>query len=361
MTSQGLQSIAHLLVPPPPVEMSYTRLGTSGLKVSKIILGTMSYGSKTWAEWVLEEDEALPLLEHAYQVGINTWDTSGLYSDGRSEEIIGKALTTYNIPRPNVVLMTKVRFGTSLPGEPALDMWASAINDGRMVNRVGLSRKHIFDAVENSMKRLGTYIDVLQIHRMDPDVPHEEIMRALNDVVERGWARYIGASSMPAWEFQMLQNVAEKHGWHKFISMQNFHNLLYREEEREMIPYCKATGVGLIPWSPIARGILCRPWNSDSAPSLREETDPSLSRLLPKGDVVNEKIVGVVEDIAKARGLPMAAIAIAWCLHKGVNPILGLNSKARIDEAVKAVKVTLTEEEIAKLEAPYVPKNVVGH
>lgn len=191
-----------------------------------------------------------------------------MYSDGRSEEIIAKALDKYKIPRENVVILTKCRFGTSVPGEPPLPLLSSYTNDGRMVNRAGLSRKHIFDAVQHSVRRLGTYVDVLQIHRIDPDVPYEEIMRALNDVVENGWVRYIGASSvsvdfcpvfwsetnrvyskMPAWEFQMLQNIAEKHGWHKFISMQNYYNLLYREEEREMIPYCKKTGVGLIPVS----------------------------------------------------------------------------------------------------------------
>lgn len=207
---------ADLLVAPPSTQMEYTRLGNSGLKVSKIILGTMSYGSSDWAKWVLDEEAALPLIEHAYRLGINTWDTvslsvfgkvgnmtdfwqADLYSDGRSEEIIAKALATYKIPRENVVILTKCRWGTSVPGEPPLPLFASTINDGRMVNRVGLSRKHIFDAVQNSVRRLGTYIDVLQIHRMDPDVPREEVMRALNDVIEKGWVQYIGASSV--WPF----------------------------------------------------------------------------------------------------------------------------------------------------------------
>jgi aryl-alcohol dehydrogenase-like predicted oxidoreductase len=204
--------IADLIVAPPPTQMEYNRLGSSGLKVSKIILGAMSYGTKEWAKWVLEEDEALPLLEHAYMLGINTWDTvsvikiieglytdflqADLYSDGRSEKILGKALVRYRIPRETVVIMTKCRWGTSLPGEPPLDVWAATVNDGRFVNRVGLSRKHIFDAVQASMERLGTYIDVLQIHRLDPDVPYEETMRALNDVIDKGWVRYIGASSV---------------------------------------------------------------------------------------------------------------------------------------------------------------------
>jgi aryl-alcohol dehydrogenase-like predicted oxidoreductase len=213
MSSKAMPDyIVDLIVAPPPTQMEYNRLGSSGLKVSKIILGTMSYGAKKWAAWVLEEEEALPLLEHAYMLGINTWDTvrvitiveayrtdlpqADLYSDGRSEEIIGKALVRYKISRETVVIMTKCRWGTSLPGEPPLDVWAATVNDGRFVNRVGLSRKHIFDAVQASMKRLGTYIDVLQIHRLDPDVPYEETMRALNDVVDKGWVRYIGASSV---------------------------------------------------------------------------------------------------------------------------------------------------------------------
>ncbi|ORY00297.1 NADP-dependent oxidoreductase domain-containing protein [Clohesyomyces aquaticus] len=351
---------ADLVVAPPPTQMEYNRLGESGLKVSKIILGAMSYGSKDWAKWVLEEAEALPLLGHAYKVGINTWDTADLYSDGHSEEIIAKALDTYKIPRENVVILTKCRWGTSVPGEPPLPLMAATVNDGRMANRVGLSRKHIFDAVQNSVKRLGTYIDVLQIHRMDPDVPHEEIMRTLNDVIEKGWVRYIGASSMPAWEFQMLQTVAERHGWHKFVSMQNYYNLLYREEEREMIPYCKRTGVGLIPWSPNARGLLARPWDSNNPPTLRAESDAAIPRLLPRDDPAQQAIIGAVEEIAKARGVPMAVIATAWCLRKGVNPIVGLNSKERIDQAVEATKLVLSKEEITRLEEAYLPKNSIG-
>lgn len=190
--------VGDLLTEPPQTSVGYTRLGTSGLKVSRVILGAMSYGKKAWQEWVLEEDEALPLLEHAYRAGINTWDTADLYSNGVSEEIIGRALAAYGIPRERVVLMTKCRFATSAPGEPQLSVFASTVNDGRMVNRAGLSRKHILDAVQASVRRLGTYIDVLQIQRMDPDVPRDEIMRALNDVVDMGLARYIGASSVSA-------------------------------------------------------------------------------------------------------------------------------------------------------------------
>ncbi|KAK4233387.1 alcohol dehydrogenase [Achaetomium macrosporum] len=354
--------VRDVLVAPQPTRIAYNRLGSSGLKVSKIILGAMSYGKKEWQDWVLEEDEALPLLQYAYKSGINTWDTADLYSNGVSEEIIGKALTVYKIPRERVVIMTKCRFATSGPGEPQRSVFAASFNDGELVNRAGLSRKHIMDAAQASVKRLGTYIDVLQIQRMDPDVPREEIMRALNDVVERGWARYIGASSMPAWEFQALQNVAEKHGWHKFISMQNYYNLLYREEEREMIPYCQDTGVGCIPWSPLARGILARPWNNiDENTSLRTQHDKAIPRLYDRENQVDKTIVDAVERVAKARGVSMAMVAIAWCLSKGVNPIVGLNSKERIDEAVAAAAFSLTDEEIAQLESAYQPKAVTGY
>ncbi|KAG2419175.1 hypothetical protein HFD88_002282 [Aspergillus terreus] len=354
--------VRDLLTGPPPTRMTYNRLGKSGLKVSSIILGAMSFGSKDWQKWVLEEDEALPLLGYAYDVGINTWDTSDLYSNGVSEEIIAKALTTYKIPRANVVLMTKCRSAISAPGEPQLSVFASTVNDGRLVNRAGLSRKHILDAAQASVKRLGTYIDVFQIQRMDPDVPREEIMKALNDVVEMGLARYIGASSMPAWEFQALQNVAKCHGWHQFISMQNYYNLLYREEEREMIPYCKDAGVGCIPWSPVARGILARPWNRiDENSSLRSQHDVALTRLYSRESQVEKAIVEIVEEIANERGVPMAVIATAWCLAKGVNPIVGLNSKDRIDDAVLAAKTILSEREIARLESAYQPRPVTGY
>jgi len=210
-------------------KMEYTRLGNSGLKISKVIFGAMSFGSPDWQEWVIDEAAALPLLKHAYDLGLNTWDTADVYSNGRSEEIIGKALKQYNIPRQRVVILSKCYFGVADDGSQPPIAGVST-NDGEMVNRVGLSRKHIFDAVDRSVARLGTHIDVLQIHRLDRDTPREEIMRALNDVVESGKVRYIGASSMAAWEFQALQNIADKHGWHKFISMQNYYNLLYREE-----------------------------------------------------------------------------------------------------------------------------------
>ncbi|KAL8838522.1 MAG: hypothetical protein Q9170_002102 [Blastenia crenularia] len=341
--------------------MEYTRLGKSGLKISKVILGAMSYGSKDWQEWVLEEEESLPLLEHAYKVGLNTWDTADVYSHGRSEEIVGKALQKYDIPRNKVVILSKCYFGV-VPDGSQPTIAAVSSNDGKeMVNQVGLSRKHIFDAVDASVQRLGTYIDVLQIHRLDRDTPREEIMKALNDVVESGKVRYIGASSMAAWEFQTLQNIADKHGWHKFISMQNFHNLIYREEEREMIPYCADTGVGCIPWSPIARGVLARPWGDRS--TLRESSDKFLHNLIRARETeVDKEIVDRLEKVAKKKGVKMAQVATAWVLKRDmVNPIIGLGSKERIDEAVAAVKIKLTDEEAKYLEEPYLPKLVQGY
>jgi len=307
---------------------------------------------------VLNEEESLPLLEHAYKVGIRTWDTADVYSHGRSEEIIGKAIKKYSLPRERLVILSKCYFGVT-PGDIGNAILTS--NDGDLLNQVGLSRKHIIDAVDKSVARLGTYIDVLQIHRLDRTVPREEIMRALNDVVESGKVRYLGASSMAAWEFQELQNVADKHGWHKFISMQNYYNLIYREEENEMIPYCNHTGVGLVPWSPVARGALTRPFQSRDTP--REKTDRYLNVLVrSQEDKVDEEIINRVEKVAKKMEKSMAQIAIAWCLSKkDVCPIVGLSKKERMDEAVEACKIKLSEEDIKYLEEPYIPKRIVGY
>ncbi|PUU73546.1 NADP-dependent oxidoreductase domain-containing protein [Tuber borchii] len=342
--------------------MEYTRLGNSGLKVSKVILGAMSYGDPKWAAWVKSEEESLPLLKAAFDLGINTWDTADVYSDGASERIIAKAIEQYKIPRSKLVILSKCYFGLNEDEDapPAAGMVGKDPWNQQWVNRTGLSRKHIFDAVDASVERLGTYIDVLQIHRLDRDVPMEEIMRALHEVVLSGKVRYIGASSMAAWEFQMLQNIAEKNGWTKFISMQNYYNLIYREEEREMIPYCKATGVGIIPWSPLARGALARPWSSRS--TTREQTDGYMKLLIRSREHESEEwTVKAVEEVAKKHGVSMAMVATAWTLAKGVNPILGLNSVDRIEEAVKSLQVKLDEEDIKKLEGDYVPKSVRGH
>lgn len=281
-----------------------------------------------------------------------------IYSHGKSEEIVGKALKQYDIPRSKVVILSKCYFGVAEDGSQPTIV-ESGTNDGSRVNEVGLSRKHILDAVDKSVARLGTYIDVLQIHRLDRETPKEEIMKALNDVIESGKVRYIGASSMAAWEFQMLQNIAARNGWHQFISMQNYYNLLYREEEREMIPYCKETGVGLTPWSPIARGVLTRPWNSRG--TTREQTDGFLKALIGRENQVDKAIVDRVEEIAKKRGTTMAAVATAWVMGKGVTPILGLSSKDRITEAVKNSNFKLEKEDFAYLEEPYLPKQIAGY
>ncbi|KAK9454027.1 NADP-dependent oxidoreductase domain-containing protein [Dipodascopsis uninucleata] len=336
--------------------MEYTRVGDSGLYVSKIILGAASYGSSKWQEWVLEEDEALPLLEYAFKMGINTWDTADAYSNGVSEEIIGKALKKYNIPREQVVILSKIYYALDpVSQSPITDMRNK--EERHLINRVGLSRKHIFSAVAECVKRLGTYIDVLQIHRLDRDVNPKEIMKALNDVVESGQVRYLGASSMAAWEFQKLQYIAESNGWHKFISMQNYYNILYREEEREMIPFCRDSNVGILPWSPLARGVLARSWTERG--SKREKTDRFLQSLVrEKQNAVDEELVSRVAAVAEKRGVKMAIVALAWCLKKGTYPITGLGTIERIEDAVRAVKFELTDKEMAYIDEPYIPREV---
>ncbi|KAF5566341.1 alcohol dehydrogenase [Fusarium napiforme] len=245
---------------------------------------------QNWQPWLLNKDEALPILKYAFYKGIDTWDVADTYSDsnGELERILGAAIKHYTFPAPNPATLSS--------------------NDSPFVNRVGLSRKHILDAVDQSIERLGTYIDVLQIHRMDRDVPPEEIVRAVNDVIESGKVRYIGASSMAAWEFQMLHNVAEKNGWRKSISMQGLYNLLYREEEREMNPYCSYTGVGLFPWSPLAAGVLAYSWTDRT--DAREQKDPFLKLLSRGGDQDTDRaVVDRVEELAQKKGVAMAQIA----------------------------------------------------
>ncbi|KAF2131253.1 Aldo/keto reductase [Dothidotthia symphoricarpi CBS 119687] len=334
--------------------MKYVRVGKSGLKVSQIILGCMSFGDKNWQPWLLDEQEAFPILKHAFDSGINTWDVADTYSNGKAEEILGAAIKHYNIPRSKLVIMSKCfQFVDEAKGP--IDPATLTDNNGPRVNQIGLSRKHILDAVDRSVERLGTHIDVLQIHRMDRDVPPEEIMKALNDVIESGKVRYIGASSMLAWEFQMLQNVAKSNGWHQFISMQGMYNLLYREEEREMNAYCNATGVGLFPWSPLAAGVLTHSWSDRS--DKREQIDPFLKMLFRSGDHAADKaIVDRVEELAKKKGVYMAQISQAWLISKGGMPICGLETKERIDQAVGSTAVELTEEEVKYLEELYVPK-----
>ncbi|TEA13868.1 Versiconal hemiacetal acetate reductase [Colletotrichum sidae] len=341
--------------------MEYARLGNSGLKVSKIILGCMAFGSSKWegSPWVLDEEEGLKLLKAAYDNGINTWDTADMYSNGQSEVIIGKALKKFNIPRQKVVILSKI-FNPVMDD----DSRPASVNDGPLVNQMGLGRKHIFHAVDQCLERLGTdYIDVLQIHRLDRDTPPEEIMRALHEVVQSGKVRYLGASSMYAWEFARLQHVAKSHSWTEFVSMQPFYNLLYREEEREMLPFCRATGVGVIPWSPIARGLLAKPLakagegTAGGAASLRSQTDKKTQAWFADA---NLDIVGRVEEVARSKGVSMALVATAWVLQKGCWPIVGLSSEQRIRETIGALKVRLTEAELDYLESEYRPRRIQG-
>jgi versiconal hemiacetal acetate reductase len=280
-----------------------------------------------------------------------------VYSNGRSEEIIGKAIRKYNIPRSQLVILSKIYYAL----DPINQLPISQLgfkDKQRFVNRVGLSRKHILDAVAASCERLGTYIDVLQIHRLDRDTPMEEIMRALNDVVESGQVRYLGASSMAAWEFQKLQHIAEIQGWHKFISMQNYYNILYREDEREMIPYCRDSGVGILPWSPLARGVLAHSWTTRN--TAREQTDKLLQTLVRhRGSDVDEALVGRVAEVAERNGVPMATIGLAWCLKRNVYPVTGLNTKERIDQAVSSVQFKLSDEDEIYINELYIPRKQI--
>lgn len=332
--------------------MQYTNLGRSGLKVSRIILGCMAFGSPTWegSPWTLSSDASLPIIKRAYDLGINTWDTANTYSNGESERILGRAMREFNIPRSKVVILSKLYYPVmdddSRPQPPNA-------NSQELVNQMGLSRKHIFDAVEGSLERLGTgYIDVLQIHRLDRNTPAEEIMRALHDLVTMGKVRYIGASSMYTWEFAKLQFVAKLNGWTTFTCMQPFYNLLYREEEREMLPFCEDQGIGVIPWSPLARGLLTRPLGIRTK---RSEEDKKSEKWFNNASL---EIVQRVEELATQRVCSMASIASAWVLRKGYAPIVGLTSVQRVDEAIEAFKVELSDEDCTYLEELYRPCNV---
>lgn len=334
-------------------KVEYTQLGRSGLRVSVPIFGAMSIGDKRWQPWVIEEDEALPLLKAAYDRGLNTWDTANVYSNGASEEIIGKAIKEYNIPRHKLVICTKLCGTVRESNSPEVLALKDIDNTVDYVNQRGLSRQGIFAAVNASLARLDTpYIDLLQIHRFDKTVPVEETMKALHDLVESGKVHYIGASSMWAYQFATMQFVAEKNGWTKFVSMQNAYNLLYREEEREMNKFCLETGVGLIPWGPLSQGQLARPRHTHGA---RRAALPALS----EADVT---IISRVEELAKKKDWKMGHVALAWLKYKGISsPICGFSSVARLDEAVKAKGKDLTVEEVRFLEEPYVPKNIFGH
>ncbi|GLY14366.1 oxidoreductase [Kineosporia sp. NBRC 101677] len=322
--------------------MDYVKLGRTGLDVSRICLGCMSYGvpERGHHPWTLDEETSRPFIKAAVEAGINFFDTADMYSDGTSEEIVGKALADF-ARRDEIVLATKV-FHRMRPGP----------------NGSGLSRKAIMTGIDASLRRLGTdYVDLYQIHRWDPATPVEETMEALHDVVKAGKARYIGASSMYAWQFAKAQFTAELNGWTKFVSMQPHYNLLYREEEREMLPFCADQGVGVIPWSPMARGRLTRDWDSGSN---RQQTDEVLQALYQEGD---RRIAEAVAEVAAARGVPRAQVALAWVARNPVvtAPIIGATKPQHLTDAVEALSLELSDEEVARLEAPYTPHPVAGH
>jgi aryl-alcohol dehydrogenase-like predicted oxidoreductase len=325
--------------------MEFTKLGSTGMDVSRICLGCMGFGDaeQGFHKWVLNEEHNRPVIKKALELGVNFFDTANIYSAGTSEEILGRALKDF-ADRDEVVIATKV--------------W------GRMregPNGGGLSRKAILSEIEESLRRLGTdYVDLYQIHRWDYDTPIEETMEALHDVVKAGKVRYIGASAMFAWQFQRTLHVAEKHGWTRFVSMQNHLNLIYREEEREMLPLCRAEGIGVIPYSPLASGRLTRDWSSET--TLRSETDQVAKRKYDATAETDRLVVERVADIAEKHGVPRVHIALAWLLQKQpvTAPIIGATKISHLEDAVGALSVKLTPEEVASLEEPYVPHPVVG-
>ncbi|MBI6924264.1 MULTISPECIES: aldo/keto reductase [Pseudomonas] len=329
--------------------MHYVKLGTTGLDISRLCLGCMTFGEPDAGThpWTLGEEASRPIIRHAVEQGINFFDTANSYSAGTSEVILGKLLKEFT-RRDETVIATKVFY-------PA-NMWQGASRP----NEQGLSRKAIMTSIDASLSRLGTdYVDLYQIHRWDYTTPIEETMEALNDVVRAGKARYIGASSMYAWQFAKAQQVAASNGWSRFVSMQNFLNLLYREEEREMIPLCLDQGVGLMPWSPMARGRLTRPNGQQTE---RTRTDLSGQSFFENTEEQDGRVIDVVEQIALERDVPMAQVALAWVLGKqGVSsPIVGASKPAHLDDALAAIDLHLTAEETARLEAPYVPHAVTG-
>ncbi|PYK42622.1 MAG: alcohol dehydrogenase [Verrucomicrobia bacterium] len=323
--------------------MNYTNLGKTGLKVSRICLGCMSYGLEE-REWGLDEEQGRPFIKRALELGINFFDTANMYGNGRSEEVLGRALRDF-AKRDEAVIATKVYFSMRPD-----------------VNGRGLSRKAIMTEIDHSLRRLGTdYVDLYQIHRWDYDTPIEETLEALHDVVKSGKARYIGASSMFAWQFCKALYLADLHSWTRFVSMQPHYNLLNREEEREMLPLCLAEGIGVLPWSPLARGRLTRPWEMQAS-TVRGRTDEYGKKLYSGTEEVDKQVVDRVGEIAKARGIPHAQIALAWLLHKPAvtAPIIGATKPDHLEDAVAAHDVKLSDAEIEALEAPYVPHPIAG-
>jgi aryl-alcohol dehydrogenase-like predicted oxidoreductase len=331
------------------VFMDYVYLGKTGVKVSRLCLGMMTYGSKQWRQWVLDEEASKPLIRRAVEAGINFFDTADVYSLGVSEEITGRALKEFGGSRENLVIATKV-----------FNPMSDSLNDR------GLSRKHIMEAIDKSLKRLGVdYVDLYQIHRFDPHTPIEETVEALNDVVRAGKALYLGASSMYAWQFLKMLQAQRENGFSRFVTMQNHYNLVYREEEREMIPLCLSEGIGLIPWSPLARGFLAGNRKPDEdkkeSETTRARTDDFAHSLYYRPS--DFTVVDRLTEIAQARGVKNAQIALAWMLSRtGVSaPIIGASKAYQLEDALAALSIQLTPEEIARLEEPYEPHPVLGH
>jgi aryl-alcohol dehydrogenase (NADP+) len=326
--------------------MEYINLGATGLKVSRICLGTMTYGSKKWREWVLEEKESRPFFERAFEAGINFFDTADMYSVGVSEEILGRAVKEIAQSRDKVVIATKVF--NPMGDDP---------------NQRGLSRKHIMHAIDDSLRRLQTdYVDLYQIHRFDYATPIEETIDALDAVIRAGKALYVGGSSMFAWQFARMLYMADQLGKSRFVSMQNHYNLIYREEEREMIPLCRHEGIGLIPWSPLARGFLAgNRTKQDYGATLRAKTDEYAQSMYYQDSDFD--VVKAVTSIAKQRGVSNAQIALAWILNKpGVTaPIVGASKMQHLEDALNALSIKLTDDEMKTLEAPYQPHRILGH
>jgi aryl-alcohol dehydrogenase-like predicted oxidoreductase len=329
--------------------MQTINFGNTGLRVSRLCLGCMSYGSPSWRDWVLDENASMPFFARAFELGINFFDTADVYSLGESERILGRAMRAYGARREDVVIATKVFFPM-----------------GAGDNNRGLSRKHIMHAIDESLRRLGTdYVDVYQIHRLDRVTPMEEILEALHAVVQAGKALYLGASSMYAWEFSRLLHLAERHGLTRFVSMQNHYNLVYREEEREMLPLCRAEGVAVIPWSPLARGFLTGNRTRDAGKAgsvtVRAGSDAFADEMYFQED--DFAVVDAVSAIAKARGVPNAQVALAWLLAQdGVTaPIVGATKLAHLEDAASALDIVLSSDELAALAAPYKPHPVLGN
>ena len=323
--------------------MNYTNLGKTGLKVSRICLGCMSYGLEE-REWGLDEEQGRPFIKRALELGINFFDTANMYGDGRSEEVLGRAIRDF-AKRDEMVIASKVYF----PMRPD-------------VNGRGLSRKAIMTEIDHSLRRLGMdYVDLYQIHRWDYDTPIEETLEALHDVVKSGKVRYIGASSMFAWQFCKALYLTDLHRWTRFVSMQPHYNLLNREEEREMLPLCLAEGIGVLPWSPLARGRLARAWETQPS-TVRGQTDEYGKKLYSATDELDKPVVDRVGEIAKARSIPPAQIALAWLLYNPAvtAPIVGATKPHHLEDAVAAVEVKLSDAEIKGLEAPYVTHRIAG-